>query len=193
MKKVRVALVLLLSIAAASAVLAQEPPMGRSLGINMNQALSTYGMGINISLPLSGDLFSFRGSANIMGLQAVPDALADRSHLYGYEMIRLGVLGRYMWYDYVKLYVEGGPLLMLNNSLVTSRKISMGGYGLAGMEYRLRTGHYFLGHCWVFLEGGGIGTGAHADRLIGSPAYANGLFFGLGIRYYTLCWPNARD
>jgi hypothetical protein len=183
MKKVRATLILLLSIAAAPAVSAQGLPTGRSIGININQTVNACGMGINFSLPLSRDLFWVRGSADIMGLQAVPDALADRSGLYDYKMIRLGVLGRYSYMrsDNVQFYAEAGPLLILNNSFISSRKNSMGGYGLAGAEYRLNDGHF-----WIFLEGGGIGTGARANKLIGSPAYANGLFFGFGIRYYTL-------
>jgi hypothetical protein len=149
------------------------------IGIGMNQAVSDYGMGINLTSPLIARSVQFRLSANIQGLQGVP-AGADRARLFGYENIRLGVIGKPKYVaDRVIIYGEGGPGVLINNARVTTKKMNLLGYGVIGGEYLLR------GKLWMYLEGGGIGSGAEADKLVGKPMYATGLFFGMGLRLHA--------
>lgn len=149
------------------------------VGIGMNQAVSDYGMGINLTSPLIVQRIQLRLSANIQGLQGVP-ASADRARLYGYENIRLGVIGKPKYVaDRVIIYGEGGPGVLINSARVTTKKMNLLGYGVIGGEYLLRN------KLWIYLEGGGIGSGAEADKLIGKPMYATGLFFGMGLRLHA--------
>jgi hypothetical protein len=149
------------------------------IGISMNQSVLDYGMGINLTSPLIAHSFQFRLSANIQGLQGVP-ANTDRTRVLGYQNIRLGVIGKPKYVsDRIIIYGEGGPGVLINNSKVTSKKMNLLGYGVIGGEYLLRE------KLWMFLEGGGIGSGAEADKLIGKPMYATGLFFGMGLRLHA--------
>lgn len=149
-----------------------------AVGINFNQTLSSYGMGLNISTPLISKSFQIRLSANVMGLSGVR-ALSNRTTLEGYELFRLGIVGKGTNIaDKARIYWEGGPLMILNNPTVTDKKFNIGGYGVFGMEYLM------FKKTAVFLEGGGIGTGAQAEKFVGKPSFATGLFFGTGLRFY---------
>ena len=54
----------------------------------------------------------------------------------------------------------------------------LGGYGLLGFEfYPHRKGCYFI-------ELGGVGTGATADKIPSSPIYSNGFLISTGIRFH---------
>lgn len=149
-----------------------------AIGLNFNQTISSFGMGLNFSTPLISKSFQIRLSANVMGLAGVP-ASSMRSSLEGYELFRLGIAGKGVNIaDKARVYWEGGPLLVLNNSSVTDKKFNIGGYGVFGMEYMM------FKKAAVFLEGGGIGTGAKAEKFVGQPLYSTGLFFGTGLRFY---------
>lgn len=148
------------------------------MGITINQSALDYGFGLQVTSPQLAGSFQIRLSGNIQGVIGTNRADAQNS-LYGYGMLRLGVVGKpSLVIDDIRIYAEGGPLMLINNSQVTSKKIGIGGYGMFGMEYQMSAPF------WVFLEGGGIGTGAKGEKLIGSPSYETGLFFGMGLRFY---------
>lgn len=79
--------------------------------------------------------------------------------------------------DFVRLYGEGGVLLLFPSEDFSSSSANMGGYGLFGFEF------FMYENANYFLEVGGVGTGARADKIAGSPIYSNGLLMNVGFRY----------
>ena len=81
----------------------------------------------------------------------------------------------------INLYSEGGLVLLYPNSLFSDESISFGGYGLFGFEFfftenKSRNPSYFI-------ELGGIGTGAVANKVVSHPIYANGFLISVGYRF----------
>lgn len=78
--------------------------------------------------------------------------------------------------DFVRIYGEGGAIWLFPSSQFSSKSIQFGGYGLFGFEF------FFDKHFNYFLEAGGVGTGAKADKIEGNPIYSNGFLINVGIR-----------
>lgn len=83
---------------------------------------------------------------------------------------------------FARFYAEGGILLITPSSEFSSSSTEIGGYGLFGFEF-------FMGSApdvpvSYFIEPGGIGTGATADKVPGKPIYSNGFSISVGVRGY---------
>lgn len=78
--------------------------------------------------------------------------------------------------NFVRIYGEGGAILLFPSSEFSSKTIQFGGYGLFGFEFFLDK------HVNYFIEAGGVGTGAKADKIEGNPIYSNGFLINVGIR-----------
>jgi hypothetical protein len=79
------------------------------------------------------------------------------------------------------LYAEGGIVFLFPNPVFSDDDINLGGYGLFGFEFFFteetsRNPSYFI-------ELGGIGTGAVADKIATNPLYANGFLISVGFRF----------
>lgn len=68
------------------------------------------------------------------------------------------------------------PPNLFPSDAFSSRSVQFGGYGLFGFEFLLDQ------HMRYFLEAGGVGTGARADRIEGAPIYSNGFVINVGVR-----------
>lgn len=78
----------------------------------------------------------------------------------------------------IRLYGEGGVITIFPSSDFSSDDMVFGGYGLFGFEFFFgKMGNYFI-------EIGGIGTGAVADKIINRPIYSNGLSISTGFRFF---------
>lgn len=78
--------------------------------------------------------------------------------------------------NFVRIYGEGGAIMLFPSSEFSSKSIQVGGYGLFGFEF------FFDKHFNYFVEAGGIGTGAKADKIVGKPIYSNGFLINVGVR-----------
>ena len=76
----------------------------------------------------------------------------------------------------VRLYGESGAILLFPSDAFSSKPVQFGGYGLFGFEFLLDR------HISYFLEAGGVGTGARADKVAGVPIYSNGFQIHVGVR-----------
>ncbi len=81
----------------------------------------------------------------------------------------------------INLYSEGGVVFIFPNNSFSDETISFGGYGLFGFEFFFtentrRNPSYFI-------ELGGIGTGAVANKVVSNPIYANGFLISVGYRF----------
>ena len=94
-----------------------------------------------------------------------------------YSNVSLGIMsvGGYLT-DFLKLYGEGGVIGILPSNRFSTKDVAMGGYGLFGFEFFMQNGFNY------FIEIGGIGTGATADKIATKPIYSNGLSVSTGFR-----------
>lgn len=149
-----------------------------SLGYNLSQFQNDFGLGLDVLSPYFLDeSVAFKIAANIQWMEH-PQELANVKWS-PYTNIRFGVRGRQFVVDNkISVYVEGGGVVLLPNSNFSSKKSNWGGYGVFGFELNpsARSG--------VFVELGGVGTGAKANKIAGNPIYSNGFITSVGIRYY---------
>ncbi len=78
--------------------------------------------------------------------------------------------------DWARLYGEGGVLFILPNSAFSSSSVDVGGYGLFGFEFFMNP------HVNYYIELGGVGSGAKADKIALNPIYSNGFLIQTGFR-----------
>ncbi|HON18773.1 MAG TPA: hypothetical protein PK990_06345 [Salinivirgaceae bacterium] len=81
----------------------------------------------------------------------------------------------------INLYSEGGIVLIYPNNSFSNESVNFGGYGVFGFEFFLtentsRNPSYFI-------ELGGIGTGAVANKVVSKPIYSNGFLISVGYRF----------
>lgn len=81
----------------------------------------------------------------------------------------------------INLYSEGGIVLLYPNRSFSDESVNFGGYGIFGFEFFFtedtnRNPSYFI-------ELGGIGTGAVANKIISNPIYSNGFLIAVGFRF----------
>ena len=80
--------------------------------------------------------------------------------------------------DYIKIYGEGGMIMLLPSDKFSSEDFVIGGYGIFGIEFFMsRFSDYFL-------EIGYVSTGAIEDKIVTQPYYSNGLIISTGFRVY---------
>ncbi|MBK7945790.1 MAG: hypothetical protein IPJ85_10975 [Flavobacteriales bacterium] len=79
--------------------------------------------------------------------------------------------------DFVRVYGEGGAILLFPSTTFSTSSIQVGGYGLFGFEF------FFDKHLNYLIEAGGAGTGARADLVAGAPIYSNGFVINVGVRF----------
>jgi len=65
---------------------------------------------------------------------------------------------------------------LIPNGIFSSASSQAGGYGLFGFEFKPIDAFGF------YLEVGGLGTGAKADKLPTKPIYSNGFLTNVGFR-----------
>ena len=147
-----------------------------AIGYNINHFGNDFGIGINITSPyFSGSAVAVRASENYQWLSYVDKT--GTNVWGGYHNIRIGLVGgNFILNKSIRLYGEGGATFLIGNSNFTSKSMAVGGYGLFGFEFYISKGFSY------FIELGGIGTGATADKLPSKPIYSNGFLSSVGFR-----------
>lgn len=176
-KTITISAILLLTAALAINTQARDskPANKPSLGFSISQYQKDFGIGVHFLTPyFFNDILAVKIGGNIQWLEySNPDA-----GWTPYGNLQLGVRGReFIIENKVSLYGEGGLVIILPNSKFSSRNFQAGGYGLFGFEFMLDSGISY------FIEMGGIGTGACADKVPGRPIYSNGFLTNVGFRY----------
>lgn len=147
-----------------------------ALGININNFGQDFGLGLNITSPrfFSGHA-AIRVSENYQWLNHLDK---NGNHTWtGYHMLRIGTVGiNAALNNAIRLYGEGGVSVLLANNTISTESTVIGGYGLFGFEFLME------GNIAYFIELGGIGTGAVADKVSTMPIYANGFLASTGMR-----------
>lgn len=168
---------LALCTAFATIGFAQQSTLSKKMGFGfqLGQYQNDFGLGAQVTSPFFlYEKLAIRAKANIMWNEHLLDGLSTWSE---YSNISVGVVGMGGEIaNIIRLYGEGGLLIILPNENFSSNSSELGGYGLFGFEF-------FLGYNFnYYIEIGGVGTGAVADKIATQPIYSNGLIIQTGFR-----------
>lgn len=166
-------------ISLSSMSLAQKANVSNRLGLGfqLNQYQEDFGMGLNMTSPyFIHEKVALRLRANLMYHEHTKEAETTWTP---YSNVSLGLIGGSGFVaDFIRLYGEGGLLTLLPSEEFSSGDPVFGGYGLFGFEF------YMAPKANYFIELGGVGTGAVADKLANNPIYSNGLTISAGFRMH---------
>lgn len=148
---------------------------GLGLGFQINQFQKDFGLGLSFTSPYFGyDRIAVRLRGNLMYNENIQNLNTTWTP---YANISLGLIGvGGMIGDHVRLYGEGGVIGLLPSADFSSKKFEIGGYGLFGFEFFMNKSINY------FIELGGVGTGAKADKIAFKPIYSNGFLIDVGFR-----------
>lgn len=182
MKKSVLALLLAVGFAFTANAQEKEPNCGLSFGFQLNQYQKDFGMGLQVTSPFFAyEKIAFRVRANLMFNEHLEgEGFIPNNYTVTwtpYTNVSIGAIGKATDIgDFMRLYGEGGLIAILPNSDFSDEDIVLGGYGLFGFEF------FFIPQGSYFIEIGGVGTGARAEKTLGQPIYSNGLTISTGLR-----------
>lgn len=158
---------------------AQETQINNGIGFGFQlvQYQKDFGCGLNIVSPyFAGKNMAIRLKGNLMYNENIVDSATT---WMTYSNLSLGLVGvgGYVTPN-IRLYGEGGMVVIFPSSKFSSEDYVFGGYGLFGFEFFFSQGGNY------FIEIGGIGTGAVADRINAKPIYSNGMSLSTGFRFF---------
>ena len=146
---------------------AQEGAFGKKteIGFQIAQYQNDFGIGVNLSSPyFAKKRLAVRLRGNLVWNQHLnSESVTVWSP---YSNLSLGIVGvaREIG-DFLRLYGEGGMIILFPSGDFSTKSFQNGGYGLFGFEFFMdRNSNYYI-------EIGGIGTGAVADKIAGKPIY----------------------
>lgn len=154
----------------------QEKSPKFEIGFNLNEYHADFGVGVHVISPyfLKSRVAVKLGASQ----QWLEHTKLTETTWTPYQNFQLGLRSRNSVVD-EKLYFygEGGVIAILPNANFSSKSSEFGGYGLFGFEFKSspRFGY--------FLELGGVGTGAIADKVTNKPIYSNGFLANVGFRF----------
>ena len=179
MKKNFTTAILLLLLATVTSSYAQEANLSNKLGVgfHLKRNQQDFGVGLNLTSPyLVSDKIALRLKGNLMWNQS--SSIINETTWIAYSNVSLGMVGvTGVVANCIRLYGEGGLVVLFPSSDLSEESMVLGGYGLFGFEFFMDTKNNY------FIEIGGIGTGAVADRLVGEPIYSNGMLINVGFRH----------
>lgn len=155
----------------------EELNTGFGIGYQLVQYQQDFGFGINAVSPyFANKRIGIRLKTNLMYNQNVIDGLSDWTPYGNVSLGVIGVAGKVS--ERIRLYGEGGFIALLPANEFSSTNFEFGGYGLFGFEFFFNKGGNY------FIEIGGVGIGATADKVATQPIYSNGLTISTGIRFF---------
>ncbi|HAD96799.1 MAG TPA: hypothetical protein DCG19_05290 [Cryomorphaceae bacterium] len=148
-----------------------------ALGFELTQIQRDFGVGMNLASPyFLYDNVAIRVRGNMMFYEHIDEGEFTWTP---YSNFTIGLVGSGVTIaDAIRLYGEGGLIGLIPSSTFSSEDISLGGYGLFGFEF------YFCETANYFIEIGGAGTSATADKLPARPIYSNGFMINVGFRFH---------
>ena len=153
-----------------------EISTGLGAGLQLNQYQNDFGIGLQVTSPhFVYDGLAVRLRGNLMFNQHIEN---NETTWTPYSNLSIGVLGiSGKVGEHIRLYGEGGIIGLFPSEEFSSENFELGGYGLFGFEFFMSQNDNY------FIEIGGMGSGAAADNIPGSPIYSNGLLISVGYRH----------
>lgn len=148
---------------------------GFDVGFQLNEFSKDFGLGITVSSPrLLRESVQFRLRANTMYFEYVVNNETNWEPYYNLMLGSSSSTARIS--KNVGLFGEGGVILVFPSNKLSSSEAELGGYGIFGFEF------YFTDGFTYFIEMGGIGIDAVADRVANRPIYSNGFLKSVGFK-----------
>jgi len=152
-----------------------------SVGFNLNQYQNDFGIGLTVTSPyFFKGAVAVRGGVNLQYLQHIPQG-QEEADWSPYTNVRLGVASAgAVICESIRIYGEGGAVLILPNDVFSDTNATLGAYGVFGFEFFMEGGSSSF-----FFEAGGLGVDdTVAEKSVGSPIYSNGFLLSTGMRVY---------
>ena len=159
--------------------IAQEPTTSKAfaLGFQLNEYQNDFGIGLSATSPyFANNKVAIRLRGNLMWTEHLKDEKITWSPYGNVTLGAVVVAGHFA--GFIKAYAEGGFVGLFPSSEFSSESFVFGGYGLFGFEF------YPGKRSCYFIEAGGIGTAATADKMPTSPIYSNGFIISTGLRIH---------
>lgn len=174
MKTITLLLMLMISLI-ISAKAQYTVNSGTGFGFQVNQYQKDFGIGLNVTSPFFlYDHMGVRLRGNLMFNEHEENGKITWTPYANMTLGLIGVSGYVA--DFIRLYGEGGVVMLMPADDFSSDDFVLGGYGLLGFEFFMDKGLNY------FIEIGGVGTGAVADKIATEPIYSNGLLISTGFR-----------
>jgi len=175
MKRTTFSLIMILCIMGISTAQEKKISSDFGVGIQVSQYQRDFGIGLNMTSPyFANSRIAVRLRGNFMYYEHVKN---EETTWSPYSNASLGlVVASGTAGDFIRLYGEGGIIVLFPSSEFSSDDFAFGGYGLFGFEFYMTNRHNY------FIEIGGVGTGATADKIPTKPIYSNGLLISTGFR-----------
>lgn len=174
MKHLKILTIVLLSISSMN-LKAQTKKNSLAFGFNINQVQNDFGIGLELISPyFIKSSIAVKIGGSLKFLEHI-DSL--ETTWTPYQNVQIGIRGRQaIIEDKLFIYGEGGSILLVPNKEFSTQSTVFGGYGLFGFEFKASDNFAF------YLELGGVGTGARADKVANKPIYSNGFLTQVGFR-----------
>ncbi len=160
----------------SAAAFGQSPENKTGLGFNVNRFQNDFGLGLHLVSPyFANSKAAVRIGGNLQWFEYVDEN--EEATWSPYGNVQVGIRGRQgVVDDKIYIYGEGGGMILFPNTAFSSEKTRLGGYGLFGFEF------YTSPRFSYFVELGGMGAGARADKLFSGPIFSNGFATTVGFR-----------
>lgn len=147
-------------------------------GFDVQQFQKDYGIGVSVySQSFWHNRVKVRGSVGGQWLEYIQSSNGLSTWQF-YPHIRMGFQGRTaIIADKIYTYGEGGILFIFPSSSFSTKSFIQGGYGCFGFELFIQPKFSY------YIELGGLGTGAVADKAVHQPIYSNGMLIAVGMRF----------
>ena len=160
-----------------------EKRSGLSLGFALHRFQDDFGMSGVIGTPtFAGDTLRITAAGGVAWFPHGQSSSGETWVSYGHTRLVIEG-GRRLDGVPIRLYGFGGATALIVPKELSSDGFTMGGVGGFGFEFYMPKGGRD-GPVSYFIELGGIGTGAHANRQAASPIFANGFLATVGLRVY---------
>lgn len=158
-----------------SGAFAQSGADKMSIGFHISQYQRDFGIGVHLISPyFLNSKMAVKVAGNLQWLEHNDGAETTWSP---YGNFQLGIRARQsIIEDKLFIYGEGGTVMLVPNSDFSSERYVVGGYGFFGFEFKPSSSFGY------FIELGGMGTGAKADKVVAKPIYSNGFLTNVGFR-----------
>mgnify|MGYP000448132265 CR=1 FL=1 len=170
---------LFLGLLAVMPSLAQSDMVGDKLaiGLQLTQHQNDFGLGLNLSSPyFANKKMTIRLRGNMVWNQHASGPNETTWSPYSNFSFGLATISGNLG-DQIRVYGEGGAIALFPSTQFSNESVHFGGYGLFGFEF------FMYKHDNYFIEIGGVGTGATANKIPGSPIYSNGMVVNVGYRH----------
>lgn len=150
-------------------------PNKLEVGFNISQYQKDFGVGLHLISPyFLMESVAIKAGTNLQWLE---NFNGKETTWTPYQNIQLGTRGRsFNVTQNIAIYGEGGIVILLPNRDFSAQQTIIGGYGLIGFEFKI------IQKFGYFIELGGVGTGATADKIAGMPIYSNGFLTNVGFK-----------